>query len=256
MGTLYPTLPIAVVLAIFTLLAKHALDMRKEKNYREMWGSWSLSLVPAALFCLWVASGESSMLTRNLILIPAGALLGACAFAYAGYLWHDMTAAAQPGGKSDQSTVTDSKPPVNVFGNQNVLSFGQVGGQTAHTIINQGLPPRTISSAARTGLVEALKPPEGKKPKVTVDCANDGNATQYADQWEAILRDAGWDVTTGASIISASPLVGIRIAIKSADTFGAAPLQQALAMMGEQAPGEIDPAIPAGEIRLKIGSRQ
>jgi hypothetical protein len=58
MGTLYPTLPIAVVLAIFTLLAKHALDMRKEKNYREMWGSWSLSLVPAALFCLWVASGE------------------------------------------------------------------------------------------------------------------------------------------------------------------------------------------------------
>jgi hypothetical protein len=76
MGILYPTLPIAAVLALFSLMAKHGLDMKKEKNYREMWGAFSLSLLPATLFAIWAVSEESSMV-RNLILMPLGAAVGA-----------------------------------------------------------------------------------------------------------------------------------------------------------------------------------
>jgi hypothetical protein len=94
MGLLYPGLPIAISIAVFGLLGKHALDMKGKKNYREMWGAFSLSMLPAVLFLLWAASGESSMAARNLILIPAGAIIGGgCAFAWAGYVWNDIVAA-------------------------------------------------------------------------------------------------------------------------------------------------------------------
>jgi hypothetical protein len=93
MGLLYPGLPIAISIAVFGLLGKHALDMKREKNYREMWGAFSLSVLPGVLFLLWAASGESTVAARNLILIPSGAIIGACAFAWAGYVWHDIVAA-------------------------------------------------------------------------------------------------------------------------------------------------------------------
>jgi hypothetical protein len=90
MGSLYPALPIAVVLAIFALLARHALEMRAKQNYREMWGAATLSFLPSAIFLLIVVSGEPSMLTRNYLLLPAGAIIGACVFAYAGYIVADL----------------------------------------------------------------------------------------------------------------------------------------------------------------------
>jgi hypothetical protein len=94
MGPFSPTIWLAGgALALFSLLGKHALDMKKEKNYREMWGSLALSLLPAAVFWLWAVSGESAAVTRNLFLIPVGAIIGGCAFAWAGYVWSDIAAA-------------------------------------------------------------------------------------------------------------------------------------------------------------------
>jgi hypothetical protein len=91
MGPFSPTTWIAAaVLALFGLLAKHALDMKGKKNYREMFGSLTLSLLPATLFWLWEVSAEDSMATRTLLVIPAGALIGAFAFAWAAYVLHDM----------------------------------------------------------------------------------------------------------------------------------------------------------------------
>lgn len=95
MGILYPALPIAAAFAVFALLARHALEMRSKQNYREMWGATSLALLPAAILWLIVVSGESSMATRTILLIPAGAIVGGCIFAWAGYVIHDMTAKAQ-----------------------------------------------------------------------------------------------------------------------------------------------------------------
>jgi hypothetical protein len=143
-------------------------------------------------------------------------------FAWLGYVFHDWTAKTQSNSTDamTQDQSPKSLPSISITGSNNVLSVGQLGGQTANTIINQGSPPRTITDGAAQKLIQGLTPPAGKTPKITVDCANDGNATQYADKWENILRAAKWDVTTGASIISAPPLVGIRIAVRSTDTLG------------------------------------
>jgi hypothetical protein len=67
--------------------------MRTEKNSREMWGAATLSLFPAALFLLFVIGGEPEMLKRTLLLAPAGALVGACLFAYLGYVVSDLRSA-------------------------------------------------------------------------------------------------------------------------------------------------------------------
>src|SRR6266852_5953096 len=145
MAILYPALASAAVLAWFGPFANHALKMRVEKKYREMWGAATLSLLPAALFCLIIASGEASMITRNYLLLPVGALVGACLFAYAGYLLQDIRSAhaentSSPANfKETELMPTDRGPIIN----QNVTSHGQQGGITAHTV-NVGPQPRNL----------------------------------------------------------------------------------------------------------------
>jgi hypothetical protein len=106
MGLLYPTLPIAICMAVFALLGRHALDMKGKGNYRQTWGALSLSVAPLALFLLWVESGESSMIARNMVLIPSGAIFGALVFAYAGYVWSDFTTKTQAPGKQATTNVS------------------------------------------------------------------------------------------------------------------------------------------------------
>jgi hypothetical protein len=97
---LYPALPITACFAWFALFGAHALRMRTDKNYREAWGSATLSLLAPDLFWLWVViGGEPEMLKRTMLLMPAGAIVGACFFAYLGYVVSDFRAAkAQEGG--------------------------------------------------------------------------------------------------------------------------------------------------------------
>jgi hypothetical protein len=256
MWALYPSLPIATATVLFSVFGAHALRLKGEGKYREAWGAATLAVLPAAVFWLIVVSGDFDVLRRSLLLIPAGAVVGACLFVWLGYVLHDWTAKAKSNSAATmtQDQNPKSSPSIRITGGNNVFSFGQLGGQTAHTIINQGSSPRAISDAAAQQLINGLTPPDGKKPKIIVDCANDGKSTQYAEKWESILRAAKWDVTTGASIISSPPLVGIRIAVGSADTVGAAQLQKAFSLLGEQAIGELDPTLHAGEIRLKIGT--
>jgi hypothetical protein len=99
MGLLYPAVPITACFTFFSVFGAHALRMRTEKNYREMWGSATLSLIPAAIFWLLVMGEEPEMLKRTMLLLPAGALVGGCLFAYLGYVVSDFRSAkAQQGG--------------------------------------------------------------------------------------------------------------------------------------------------------------
>jgi len=112
MGLLYPALPIAISIAVFGLLGKYALDMKGKENYRQMWGALSLSVLPLALFLLWADSGESSMIARNMVLIPAGPIIGACVFVYTGYVWSDFTTKTQVPPQS--SELVGKQPTTNV----------------------------------------------------------------------------------------------------------------------------------------------
>jgi hypothetical protein len=145
MELLYPALPIAVVLGIFTLLAKHALDMRTKQNYREMWGALSLALLPAAVFWLIVVSGGSSMVERNILLMPVGALVGAVVYAWAGYVYHDIMTKTQPAGGSPSN---GDKPPI-------VSPIGD--GSTNTAIGKQGIAAGSIGTVI-------INPPKEQPP--------------------------------------------------------------------------------------------
>src|ERR1700694_126983 len=99
MDFLYPAGVWAAVLVCLSVFGAHALRMRTEKNYREAWGSATLALLPAAIFWLYATGGETDVLKRTWLLIGPGALVGACLFAYLGYVVSDFRSAkAQDSG--------------------------------------------------------------------------------------------------------------------------------------------------------------
>jgi hypothetical protein len=221
-----------------------------------MVGSIFWSVIPFAVVCLiWAHNGDSPVYAQNFILGLVGAVIGGSALIWGGYVARDLTAKAQTvPGTTQMAQDQSSKPSVNITGGNNVFSLGQMGGQTAQTIINYGAPPRVIPDAAKQILINGLTPPDKKQPKIVVSCAaTDAKCCLFADQWELILRSSGWVVTTGPSVFGSPPMVGVVIAVRSADTLGAPQLQKAFSMLGENAVGALDPTIPEGEIHLRIG---
>ena len=196
MGAFYPAAPIAVSAAVFGLLARHALEMRTKKNYREMWGSLTLSLMPAALFCLWVGCTEYlDMLARNLFLVPAGALLGASAFAWAGYVYHDMTAQAQTAPSASNTFMQTAQllpSERGPFIDQSVRSDNQSGGITAHTVII-GPTKRNLDTAWGDPLkAQILSNLPRDKELIVMAVLGDAEAGDLALQIHAFLKANGF----------------------------------------------------------------
>jgi hypothetical protein len=125
----------ALAIAAFSVFARRAVDMWDKGKYREVASSIFWAMLPVALWMLWLSSGETSMLQRNLLLGTIGAIAGAAALIWVGYAFQG-TARAQ--SVNDAAT---GKEPVNISGNNNVVSFGQTGGVTAGTYINQAPQP-------------------------------------------------------------------------------------------------------------------
>jgi hypothetical protein len=181
MGLLYPGLPIAICIAVFGLLGRHAVEMKGKKNYREMWGAFSLSVLPAVLFLLWAGSGESSVVARNLILMPAGAILGACALAWAGYVWNDYaTARAQP-----IQTAQTSREPIAAALEALADAIAKARGVSAGVV--------GIGTNGGTGVVGI-----GNGPG-SVGVAGIANGTPVNDMRATALRQAAQRVRVGAA---------------------------------------------------------
>ncbi len=192
---LYPALPIALVLAIFTLLARHALDMRTKQNYREMWGAASLSILPSAIFLAIVASGEPSMLKRNLLLIPAGALIGACLFAYGGYVWSDTLPVAHKPSmpKSPEIIVAQLMPSAQgPMIDQSVTSYNKQGGITANSV-TIGPPVRNLESPSLQPLKQQILSQLPRDKEITVMAImGDMESIDLAQQIHTFLKDNGF----------------------------------------------------------------
>jgi hypothetical protein len=119
---------LALAIAVFSLFAKRAFDMRKEKKFREFWGYLALSMVPlCAISLYWAAYGDSFDMGRNVILGMIGAISGAALLIWLGYVVHDATAIAQ--------TPNSQVPESSKEGNNTATSSGQQGGITAGAII-------------------------------------------------------------------------------------------------------------------------
>jgi hypothetical protein len=88
---------LALAIAIFGVVANHAREMYRDKKYREMFGTLFWAFVPIAMFSLfWIANENPSIMMRNITLGFIGAVLGASALIWAGYVWRSSVAKANP----------------------------------------------------------------------------------------------------------------------------------------------------------------
>jgi hypothetical protein len=78
-----------------------------------------------------------------------------------------------------------------VAGDHNVITFNQMGGQTAKSIVNQGPQPRRISKAAGAHLIRDLE----KHPSEHFDVTpvTDPEAMELAAVLQDLLEQAGWE---------------------------------------------------------------
>jgi hypothetical protein len=204
MEILYPAGVWAAVLVWLSVFGAHALRMRTEKNYREAWGSATLALLPAAAFWIWAVSGEADMIRRTALLIPVGALVGACLFAYAGYVIADIKAAkAQTGsgvimGKN-QALVSALESAAAAIAGIGPVAIGVQGIATAGPGRGTAIGVQGMASAGPGGSGTAI----GVQGTASTSSAPSGENPRAQ-----ALRDAAARVAAGsASKAEISPLL-------------------------------------------------
>jgi hypothetical protein len=130
---LYIAIPLASVIAAPFL--RHAFEMRKENKYREMFGSVFWAAIPFGVSSLLWARTGPVMFAQNLTLGLLGAVIGACALIWIGYVVRGPEA-------QTQTTTGGTQPQVSISGGDNVVSIGQIRGITAKIVtINPPLKP-------------------------------------------------------------------------------------------------------------------
>jgi hypothetical protein len=98
-------------------------------------------------------------------------------------------------------------PPVS--GSGNAFSFGQQGGVTAGTFINQKPPQRVLDAAGGTKILSML--PVGTR-KINIGVVSgDVEAFKLAQQIFTFLRSKGFQVTGVDSIVSSVPITNVVI---------------------------------------------
>lgn len=98
-----------------------------------------------------------------------------------------------------------------IYGSTVVVSQHQMGGQTAHTIINNALPPRRLSNAVAQDLVNKLKNFPPRECQV-LRVQGDGEVALLAKQIRDVLQQAGW---TAQDIVAlASDARGLHVGLR------------------------------------------
>jgi hypothetical protein len=122
---LFLALPIS--LAIFGVLAKFGLDMKRDNRPSQMWGYFCLGVVPFAVVALiWASQEGVAMGTRNVVLGLVGAAIGATGFIWAGYVVEGRTKATSEATSPAIST-THQNAIGTITGNSGIITQGQKG---------------------------------------------------------------------------------------------------------------------------------
>lgn len=212
----YPAIPIALVIAIFGVFAAHSLRMRTEKNYREMWGSACIGVLPVSTFLLFIVSQEASMVARNIYAIPIGAIVGACVFAYVGYVISDLTPVrAQPQKEQEHlihmaQLVPSAQGPVI---DQSVTSYNQQGGITAHSVVI-GPQQRNLDLPAFSELKSQILSQLPRDKDITVMAIlGDTESITFAQQIHSFLKNNSFKLKEPSGIsqgVFTSPVKGLQ----------------------------------------------
>jgi hypothetical protein len=113
---------------------------------------------------------------------------------------------------NEQKPSSPATSPITIQGAQGpvIISQGQLGGQTAHTITNLGPQPRKASAQAVQSLVQSLKALPSRNVEIEV-VNGDAEANALAHQLSQALQSAGWHLTTFATSIFPAPMTGLTI---------------------------------------------
>jgi hypothetical protein len=138
-GILFLLVPLSI--AIFGQLLRTALEFKTAKRYREMWGTLFWALVPFGLSCLvWAALGDSTMIARNATLGVVGAIIGASAFIWSGYVIRDATNGTRPPPMTEEPIVVseERRPTLEATRNSKIDATSAVIPGDLHISIRAG----------------------------------------------------------------------------------------------------------------------
>ncbi|MBV8859054.1 MAG: hypothetical protein JOZ02_19135 [Acidobacteria bacterium] len=117
--------------------------------------------------------------------------------------------------------------------------------------LQERIKDRVITPEKRARMLAILK--QDSKGTTTISFAvNDKEAFNFAKQLAEVLAEAGWNVTLGNPSVESTPVGGIGIFVRNAQTPGAGALQQALGEIGYPASGHINHELPEGYVGVFV----
>jgi hypothetical protein len=143
------------------------------------------------------------MLTRNYLLLPAGAIIGACVFAYAGYIVADLRAAKALPIQHQQT----AGGTIVVQGGPTINTWNQSGGSNT---INIG--PTRLTFDPAIGEELARKIPAGKP--ITLQSIGSQSDQAVADQYQQFLQSRGFNIAQRNMIGMMAPPPDHKISIR------------------------------------------
>lgn len=113
-----------------------------------------------------------------------------------------------------------------------VVSIGQVGGQTAQTIVNLGQPARELSDQIKARMAVRLEPHAGTSIAFA-SFAGDPEATGFKRQLIEVFDSAGWEVVDQSTFMFFGDKAGLVLTIPRDAQEAAPPIQAAAAALDE-----------------------
>ena len=113
-----------------------------------------------------------------------------------------------------------------------VVSVGQIGGQTAQTIVNVGKQPRVLAATVRVRMQQLLSPYAGTTIGFA-SFAGDPEASTFKRQLMAVFNDAGWVVIDQSTFMFFGDKAGIVLTIPFGTDEELAHIQAAAAALSE-----------------------
>jgi hypothetical protein len=102
---------------------RHALEMKKALNYREMWGTLFWACAPFGISCvIWAATSDSPVVVRNITLGLVGAAIGAAGLIWVGYVISGPTRQSNQGPALGSLTYSNFIANIHSFVRQNTVT--------------------------------------------------------------------------------------------------------------------------------------
>lgn len=122
---------------------------------------------------------------------------------------HSQTSGERTSKVSDRRDSGESEEPARSIDNRFVTSHGQMGGQTAFNITNEGPQPRRISQPAGYELVEKLQ--RHAPEQFQISWMQDAESSELGAVLQSLLEQGGWQMTMQVSgaMLSGGPPRGV-----------------------------------------------